>query len=88
MCNCIEGINAKLAPDHSLNCTMAFRKGEIERPIMGLIRRDTWKLENRRGKTSFFVGNYCPFCGAAYAEPASAETSEAAQVVQPIREDH
>lgn len=32
MCDCIETINAKLAPDHYLNCTMSFRPGEVERP--------------------------------------------------------
>jgi hypothetical protein len=68
MCECINTINAKLAPDHYLNCTMSFRPGEIERPIIGLIRRDACKLETRRGKPSSFLCSYCPFCGEKYAE--------------------
>lgn len=68
MCTCIADINAKLAPDHTLNCTLAFRAGEVERPIIGLVRRDTWKLETRRNKPSSFLPSFCPFCGEKYQD--------------------
>ena len=73
-CNCIAEINEKLAPDHFLNCAMAFREGEVERPLIGLIRRDKWALETRRGKPSTFLASYCPFCGTKY-EARSAEAA-------------
>ncbi len=63
MCDCIQTINAELAPDHYVNATMAFRATEAARPIIDLIRKDTWKRETRRGKTSFIVASFCPFCG-------------------------
>lgn len=67
-CTCIDDINAKLGPDHGLNATMAFREGEVSRPIIGLIRKDKWTLETRRGKPSYFLPSYCPFCGVKYAD--------------------
>lgn len=75
MCGCIELINSKLAPDHCLNATMAFREGEAERPIIGLIRRDAWKLETRRGKPSSFLASHCPFCGEKYADSIAQEVA-------------
>jgi hypothetical protein len=71
MCDCINTVNEKLKPDHTLNCTLAFRDGEVERPIIGLIRRDTWKLETRRGKPSSFLASFCPFCGEKYVDSAA-----------------
>jgi hypothetical protein len=73
MCDCIEKINEKLAPDHYLNCTMSFRPGDVERPIIGLIRRDAWKLESRRGKLGSLLCSYCPFCGEKYEDKAATE---------------
>ena len=70
MCNCIRMINEKLAPDHTLNVTMAFRAGEAERPIIGLIRRDAWKLETRRGRVSSMLASFCPFCGEKIKDAA------------------
>ncbi|GGZ31887.1 hypothetical protein GCM10011273_17370 [Asticcacaulis endophyticus] len=71
MCGCIEHINTELAPDHCLNTSMSF-KTKDERPIINLIRRDRWVTESRRGKRSYFVCNFCPFCGEKYPETAQA----------------
>lgn len=71
-CGCVADVNAKLAPDHLLNATMTFRAGEPERPIIALIRRDTWKPETRRGRPGFMVASYCPFCGSKYRDEAKA----------------
>lgn len=67
-CKCIEEIDAKLAPDHCLNTTLNFREGEVQRSIIGLIRRPEWRLETRRGKPGSFLPSYCPFCGVKYEE--------------------
>lgn len=74
-CTCIADIDAKLGPDHSLNTTLSFREGEVSRPLIGLIRKDKWTLETRRGKRSSFLCSYCPFCGVKYEEAAIAKSS-------------
>lgn len=76
MCNCIEEINKKLAPEHYLNTTMSFRAGEASRPIIGLIRRDQWKLETRRNKPTSFLASFCPWCGEKYVDDHIARASE------------
>lgn len=75
MCDCIETVNAKLAPDHTLNCTMAFRTGEISRPMIDLIRHPEWKRETRRGKPGFMVASHCPFCGEKYVETMASDAA-------------
>jgi len=71
-CNCVTEVNAKLAPDHCLNATMAFREGEQSLPMIDLIRRPEWKRETRRNKPGFMVATFCPFCGVRYVSEASA----------------
>lgn len=66
MCDCINEINAKLAPDHCVDATMAFRSGEVSIAMIGLIRRDKWRREDRRSKPSFIVASHCPWCGEKY----------------------
>jgi hypothetical protein len=76
MCDCIKNIDEKLAENGQfLNCTMAFRTGEIGRPMIDIMRRDTWRPERRRGKPGFFVASYCPFCGENYSEKPAEDGS-------------
>lgn len=80
MCDCIKTINDQLAPEHMLNCTLDFKGGDGT-PIIGLIRKDKWVLETRRGKRSAFLASFCPFCGEKYAKDDSCpqpQKSEAA----------
>lgn len=72
MCNCIDTINAQLAPEHSLHTTMGFH-GEVSRPLVSLIRRDKWEIETRRGKPRNVAASFCPWCGEKYPEPKTAE---------------
>jgi len=65
-CDCIETVSEKLAPDHRLNTTMVFGEGEISKPMIALIRRDTWTPEKRRGKPGHILCTFCPFCGVRY----------------------
>ena len=74
-CSCVEQINRDLAPDHTLNATMAFH-GEPQRALVSLIRRDTYKPETRRSKPSFVIATFCPFCGEKYAPGADAPSGE------------
>jgi len=74
-CSCLADIDEKLGPEHFVNATMAFRVGEVSRPIINLIRRDTWKPETRRSKTSFIVASFCPFCGTKIDSNDAKETA-------------
>lgn len=68
MCNCIEDIDAKLAPEHCLDATLNFRPGEVRIALIGLIRRDNYTRESRRGKARTMFANYCPWCGEKYPD--------------------
>lgn len=68
MCNCIETVNAKLAPEHRLDATLAIMPGQVAKPLIGLRRCDRGSLETRRNKPSFMVPTFCPFCGEKYPE--------------------
>ena len=77
MCDCINIIE-RGNPEHRVNCTLAFREGEVSRPIIALIRKDNWKPETRRNKVSSVLATFCPFCGQKYAADAPAAQAEAA----------
>lgn len=81
MSNCLTIINDKLAPEHKVNATMGLLPGQIDRPIIGLLRLDKWTLETRRTKRSFIAASYCPFCGEKYPEAAADIPKEGANDV-------
>ncbi len=62
------------AANRAKSAFLANMSHEIRTPLNAviglthLIRRDTWKPEKRRGKASFFVATFCPFCGEKYAD--------------------
>lgn len=67
MCGCIEKIDADLAPEHCLDATLNLLGG-AQRPMIGLIRRDKYEIEKRRGKPRFVIASFCPWCGEKYPE--------------------
>lgn len=69
-CSCVQDINKKLEPEHTLNVGMF-----TDQAIIGLIRKDKWDPEKRRGKPRFILASYCPFCGVKYKLPESAAQS-------------
>lgn len=77
MCDCIQTIHDKF-PEHSVNATMAFRTGEVSRPMIDLLRKDNWKRESRRNKPGFIVASYCPWCGEKYPEHPGADQQDVA----------
>lgn len=77
MCECIDIIELK-HPEHRVNCTLAFREGEVSRPIISLIRNDTWNPEKRRNRVGSVLATFCPFCGERYAKDADANPAEVA----------
>ena len=66
-CNCITDFNEKLAPEHELEISIAFTRGEnammYGTTITKLLRKDNGKPERRSGKPGFAAHSYCPFCG-------------------------
>lgn len=65
MCGCIADINAKLAPGgHELNTTISF--SGPSRPVIPLLRKDTYRPESRRGKPTMMQAEFCPWCGTKY----------------------
>jgi hypothetical protein len=38
----------------------------LDRVGVPILRRDTWKAENRRGMARDIVASYCPWCGERY----------------------
>lgn len=76
-CTCLAEVDAKLAETgHYLDATMlaaALSPGAVDRPLMTIMRKDTWKPETRRGKKGKFFPTFCPFCGVAYLEPKASE---------------
>ncbi len=66
-CTCIQDIDAKLAPDHSLDVVICLRENAlVARPFSNLIRRDNGRPETRRGKHRSMIATFCPFCGEQY----------------------
>ena len=76
-CNCIDDLDAKLGSEHCVNATMAFARGSVRRAIVGLIRKDKWTAETRRGKPSFVQAEFCPWCGERYVDGAAAKPDAA-----------
>lgn len=74
-CPCVDTINEKLAPEHTLNVTLTF-DGSPSRALIGLIRCDTWSLEGRRSKRRTILANYCPWCGVRYFPEDAAEDGQ------------
>jgi len=72
-CSCLDEINKKLAETgHYLNATiLAEAFGDVDRPIITIMRLNTWRAETRHGKKGSFLPSYCPFCGTKYPEPAA-----------------
>lgn len=65
-CNCIELMDAKLAPSNTrLAVTFAFPTGGGSSATLPTIQ--TEKIETRkRGSTALAIPSFCPFCGVAY----------------------
>ena len=66
MCDCVNIINGKLDGTR-LNTSISF-DFQSERPVITLIRKDTFKPETRRGKAGFIRATYCPFCGEKFPD--------------------
>lgn len=66
MCDCVNIINGKL-DGVRLNTAISV-DFKSERPVITLIRKDTFKPETRRGRAGVFRASFCPFCGEKYAD--------------------
>lgn len=71
-CNCIrlvneaferDGLNSVLQPDWIVNFETGERSMRIPIPVA---KRDS----KRREKARLVIAQFCPLCGASYAEPA------------------
>lgn len=83
-CGCLDEINAMLkAGGHCLNSTIL---GTPDKPLINLIRLDTWKPETRRSRPSTFMPSFCPFCGLAYAAPAAERDPAGRNVITLVEE--
>lgn len=81
MCDCIEKIDQKLAPDHCLDATVNLMGG-VRRAIIPLIRRDTWCREGRSKKRKSMLANFCPWCGEEYGQNEVTVAVEQAEATQ------
>ena len=71
-CGCIDDINAKLAPEHSLDSAVIITGSLLEARICtALLRKDTGNRERRLGKPSYVAATFCPFCGVRYSGTTS-----------------
>lgn len=73
MCNCIDDVDNKLAPDQCINATMF---GHPRRAVIDLIRKDKWVTENRRSKPKFLIATHCPMCGEKYEKETAPALSK------------
>jgi hypothetical protein len=67
-CDCLTKVDARIAPDHSLDVTFMWNGngGLSVRPYSRLLRKDNGKPETRSGRPSIFAFSHCPFCGVPY----------------------
>lgn len=74
MCNCLETINEKLAPNgQELPVAILLKAGRMDAAIsIPIIRKDTGKPENRRKLPSCITARFCPFCGEEQGEEQAA----------------
>jgi hypothetical protein len=83
MCDCITRINDHINKQNS-RLVLSFRMDEINTARVAL---QTEKINTRDRRSMGALATFCPFCGSKYGEPVQAEPSEAAPVVQPIRDE-
>lgn len=88
-CSCIADLDALLPADNRVEILLSLVDGQlVARAFSNIIRRDTEKIERRRGRASSICATFCPFCGTRYQpettdRPATAIGGEAAGVAPP-----
>ncbi len=83
-CACIARINGTME-EHRVQATMPLFGGPSA-ALIGLIRRDKWTLESRRGKPSFIAATFCPFCGTKYDDPTPGKRTGTEPIRHPVSE--
>ena len=80
-CGCLDRVNEKLAErGQYLQSTML---GNPDRPLMQIMRRDTWSAEKRRKMPNTMLPTFCPFCGVQYPGTV-AISGEPDSLLQPV----
>jgi hypothetical protein len=88
-CSCIADLDALLPADNRVEILLSLVDGQlVARAFSNIIRRDTEKVERRRGRASSICATFCPFCGTRYQpdttdRPATASGGEATGVAPP-----
>lgn len=65
-CNCIEVVNAELAPRNTQIHLPMFVMGGTPKPFVETIKLD----EKKRVKPVKMFASFCPFCGVKYGDEA------------------
>jgi hypothetical protein len=74
MCDCINRVNAILAPHNTVLAVPFWSSSGLLTPLV-----ETCKLDaSKRGKPKAMFANYCPFCGEKYTTTVAEQRQEAA----------